>query len=144
MNPSLQQLAATLLWSENDNSTPQGGEPFDSNYGVSDIDKASLDQLHKKFQAFVDKAEAEITKLKGSDWSSIDDFYTGSGTGGFYLEHDYIMTVNDHGCGFWEEEDWEPEVGKILTDLARQEQQIHCFTDNLDDPANSKVYIECC
>ena len=138
MNPSLQQLALTLLWSENDNSTPQGGEPFDSNYDVYDIDKASLDQLHKKFQAFVDKAEVEITQLKGSDWSSIDDFYIGSGTGGFYLEHDYIMTVNGHGCGFWEEYDWEPEVGKILTKLAKQDPEIHCFV------AEDSVHIEFC
>lgn len=136
MNPSLQQLAATLLWSENDNSTPEGGEPFDANYGVCDIDKDSLDRLHQKFQAFVDRAEARITKLKGSDWSSVDDFYTGSGAGGFYLEHDYIMTVNGHGCGFWEKDDWEPEVGKILTDLARQEKEIHCFNQD------GKVYIE--
>lgn len=136
MNPSLQQLAITLLWSENDDSTPQGGEPFDESYSVDDIDSESLGKLHQNFQAFVTKAEAEITRSKGSDWSSIDDFYTGSGTGGFYLEHDYIMTVNGHGCGFWEKYDWEPEVGKILTDLARQEKEIHCFDQD------GKVYIE--
>lgn len=136
MNPSLQQLAVTLLWSESDGSTPQGGEPFDRNYSVCDIDKTSLDKLHQKFQAFVNKAEDKITKLKGSDWSSIDDFYTGSGTGGFYLEHDYILTVNRHGCGFWEESDWEPEVGRILTDLAHQEQEINCYAQD------GKVYVE--
>lgn len=126
MNPSLQQLAATLLRSETDNSDPSGGKPLDANFAVSDFDKESLSKLHQRFQAFVSKAEAEITKIKGSDWSSIDDFYTGSGFGGFYLEHDYIMTVNGHGCGFWEKHDWEPEVGKILTDLARQEKELHC------------------
>jgi hypothetical protein len=144
MNPSLLQLAATLLWSETDNSTPEGGEPFDKNYDVYDIEEASLNELHRRFQAFVDKAEAEITKLKGSDWSSIDDFYTGSGTGGFYLEADYIMTVNGHGCGYWEESDWEPEVGRILTDLARQEKEIHCFTDHVDHGQDGRVYIEFC
>jgi hypothetical protein len=144
MNPSLLQLAATLLWSENDNSTPEGGEPFDKNYDVYDIEEASLNELHRRFQAFVDKAEAEITKLKGSDWSSIDDFYTGSGTGGFYLEADYIMTVNGHGCGYWEKFDWEPEVGRILTDLARQEKEIHCFTDHVDHGQDGRVYIEFC
>jgi hypothetical protein len=144
MNPSLQQLAVTLLWSETDNSTPEGGEPFDRNYAVEDIDKDSLDKLHQRFQAFVSKAEAEITKLKGSDWSSVDDFYTGSGTGGFHLEHDYIMTVNGHGCGYWERSDWEPEVGKILTDLARQEKEIHCFTNHIDHGQDGKVYIEFC
>jgi hypothetical protein len=141
MNPSLQQLAVTLLWSESDESTPQGGEPFDKNYSVHDIDSESLGKLHQSFQAFVTKAEAEITKIKGSDWSSIDDFYTGSASGGFYLEHDYILTVNGHGCGFWEKSDWEPEVGKILTDLARQEKEIHCFTDHVDHGRDGRVYI---
>ena len=144
MNPSLLQLAATLLWSENDNSTHEGGEPFDKNYDVCDIEEASLNELHRRFQAFVDKAEAEITKLKGSDWGSIDDFYTGSGTGGFYLEQDYIMTVNGHGCGFWEESDWEPKVGRILTDLASQDKEIHCFTDHVDHGQDGRVYIEFC
>lgn len=144
MNPSLQQLAATLLWSETDNSTPEGGEPFDANYDVYDIEGASLNELHQKFEAFFSKAEAEIRKLKGSDWSFIEDFYTGSGTGGFNLEHDYIMTVNGHGCGYWEKSYWEPEVGKILTDLARQEKKIHCFTDHVDHGRDGKVYIEFC
>jgi hypothetical protein len=142
MNPSLRQLAITLLWSENDNSTPAGGEPFDANYTVDDIDSESLSKLHQQFQAFVSKAEAKITELKGSSWASIDEFYTGSGTGGFYLEHDYILTVNGHGCGFWEKEDWEPEVGQVLTNLAEQEKGIHCFTDHVDHGQDGKVYIE--
>jgi hypothetical protein len=40
MNPSLEQLAITLLWSENDNADETGGEPLDANYSVSDIDDA--------------------------------------------------------------------------------------------------------
>lgn len=138
MNPSLQQLAATLLWSETDDDDT----PLDHEYDTSDFEPSSLDKLHLKFQTFLSKAEAEVTKLKGSDWASIDDFYTGSATGGFYLEHDYILTVNRHGCGFWEKSDWDPEVGKILTDLAHQEKGIHCFTDHVDHGRNGKVYIE--
>jgi hypothetical protein len=141
MNPSLQQLADTLLWSSSDIDTPDDDTSLDQ-YSVHDIDTESLNKLHQNFQAFVTKAEAEITKIKGSDWSSIDDFYTGSASGGFYLEHDYILTVNGHGCGFWEKSDWEPEVGKILTDLARQEKEIHCFTDHIDHGRNGKVYVE--
>ena len=136
MNPSLQQLAATLLGSETDDSDPSGGKPLDANFTVSDFDKESLSKLYQRFQAFVSKAEAEITKIKGSDWSSIDDFHTGSGFGGFHLEHDYIMTVNGHGCGFREKHDWEPEVGKILTKLAKADSEIHCFIDE------NSVYIE--
>lgn len=129
MNPSLQQLAETLLRSETDNSTPSGGYPLDKNFSVLDFDKKSLSELHQKFEVFVDKAEAEITKLKGSDWSSIEDFYTGPHCNGHCLEHDFIATVNEYGCGFWEDNDWEPEVGEILTRLAKQELPIHCFVE---------------
>lgn len=141
MNPSLQQLAETLLWSSSDMDTPDDDTSLDK-YSVHDIDAESLNKLHQNFQAFVNKAEAEITKLKGSDWSSIDEFYTGSGRSNFQLEFDYIMTVNRHGVGYWEKDDWEPEVGKILTDLAHQEKEIHCFTDHADHGRNGKVYLE--
>lgn len=138
MNPSLQQLADTLLWSSSDMNAPDDDTSLDE-YSVHDIDTESLNKLHQNFQAFVDKAEAEITRIKGSDWSSIDDFYTGSASGGFQLERDYILTVNNHGCGFWEKDDWEPEVGRILTDLAHQEKEVHCFTDH---GQNGKVYLQ--
>lgn len=128
MNPSLQQLATTLLWSERDRDGD--GEPLDSRFSPEDIDSSSLSELHKRFQKFLSEAEAEISKAKGDSWSSIEDFYTGSGRSGYQLEHDYIMTVNGHGCGFWEKSDWLPEVGKILTELARSEKEIHCFVES--------------
>ena len=137
MNPSLQQLAATILWSEFDNSTPSGGEPLDKNYGIQDFDPESLATLSQKFEAFVSKAETAITEATGlADWTSIDEFYTGPSSSDYQTEHDYIMTVNGHGCGFWETHDWEPEVGKILTKLAKADSEIHCFIDE------DSIYIE--
>lgn len=138
MNPSLQHLAATILWSENDNSTPCGGEPLDKNFGIQDFDPESLSALSRQFQAFISKAEAAITEATGSDWTFIDEFYTGPSSSEFQTEHDYIMTVNGHGCGFWEESDWEPGVGKILTKLAKQDPEIHAYTED------GKVYLEFC
>jgi len=125
MNPSVKQLAETLLFSECDRDGDD--EPLDSRFRPEDIDGGSLSELHKRFQKFLSEAEAEITKLKGDSWSSIEEFYTGSDRSGYQLEHDYIMTVNGHGCGFWETSDWLPEVGDILTRLAREEKQIGCF-----------------
>lgn len=126
MNPSLQQLAETLLFAESD-CFGCSNRPLSKDFDVCDIDKESLSRLHQRFQIFVSKAEAEVTRIKGSNWLSIDDFYTGCASDGFYLEHDYIMTVNGHGCGFWEKDDWEPEIGEALTMLARQEKEINCF-----------------
>lgn len=125
MNPSVKQLAETLLWSEYDRDGDD--EPLDSKFSPEDIDSKSLSELHQRFQKFLSEAEAKITKLKGDGWSSVEDFYTGSAKSGYQLEHDYIMTVNGHGCGFWETSDWLPEVGDILTKLAKEEKQISCW-----------------
>jgi hypothetical protein len=40
-----QQYIVTALWSTNDESTPEGGEPFDANYGGGDIDPESLARM---------------------------------------------------------------------------------------------------
>jgi hypothetical protein len=127
MNPSLEQLAITLLWSENDNADESGGEPLDANYSVTDIDEASLQKLHKRFQSFVERAEQLLTAKFGGDWSSIDDFYIGASNGSYQTEHDYILTVNGHGVGFWEKHDWQEAAGEILTALAQKETEIHAY-----------------
>ena len=125
MNPSLGQLAITLLWSENDNADESGGEPLDANYSVTDIDEASLQELHKRFQSFVEQAEQLLTAKFGGDWSSIDDFYIGASNGSYQTEYDYILTVNGHGVGFWETFNWKKEAGEILTNLAQRHGEIH-------------------
>ena len=137
MNPSLEHLVTTLLWSETDNADENGGKPLDWNYRIDDVDAASLLELDKRFQAFVGKAEEMLTAKLGDDWSSIDDFYTGSSNSEYQTEHDYIMTVNGHGCGFWEKYDWQETAGEILTELATKQSEIHAFVGD-----DGKVYLE--
>lgn len=139
MNSSLEHLVTTLLWSETDNSDEAGGEPLDKNYCIDDVDAASLLELNKRFQAFVDKAEEILTARLGDNWSSIDDFYIGSANSAFQTEHDYIMTVNGHGCGFWEKGDWEQPVGDILAGLAKQQTEIHAEAGE-----DGKIYFLFC
>jgi hypothetical protein len=135
MNPSTQALATTLLRSENDNSDESGGEPLDANYGVDDIDEQSLIKLQKCFDAFVEQATQQINAAIGEHWESIEDFYTGSGSD-YQVEHDFIMTVNGHGCGFWEKSDWQSPVGDILTALAHKQAEIHAVVGD-----DGKIYI---
>jgi hypothetical protein len=139
MNPSLRQLAVTLLWSENDNADESGGKPLDANYTPEDIDADSLQELSRRFQSFVEEAEKLITEKVGDNWSSIDDFYTGSANSEYQTEHDFILTANGHGCGFWEEGDWPKEVGEILTKLARKHSEIHADVGN-----DGKIYLNFC
>ncbi len=78
------------LWSSNDESTPQGGEPFDSNYSVDDFAPEALKQAAKdcaKFQAEndADIVAAELTSERAG--------------------HCFWLNRNGHGSGFWDEYD---------------------------------------
>lgn len=136
MNPSLQQLADTLLWSETDNSDERGGEPLDKNYSILDFDQESLDKLYQKFSSFTEEAERLLTEDHGDDWSSIDDFYIGRCNKDYMTEHHYIMTANGHGVGFWDESDWSPEAGSVLTKLAEKDGEIDVIVGD-----DKKLYI---
>ena len=131
---SLRALVASLLWSENDDSD----EPLDSNYDIDDIDSDSLRKLEARYQAFAEKAEQQLVAKFGDDYSSIEDFYIGSGNSDHQTEHDYIMTINGHGCGFWEKHDWQDGAREILETLASKESEIHA---EVGDDGNIRL---CC
>jgi hypothetical protein len=97
---------ATVLWSESDESTPQGGEPLDKNYDQDDFDAEGLKKQREQCQQFVDKNKEIIEKLieNGHEMSTI--------------MHDFWLTRNGHGAGFWDGDYPEP-VGEVLTDSAR-------------------------
>jgi len=91
----------TALWSTNDNSDEMGGEPLEKNYNIHNISKDTLDKMindSKKFQ-----------KLAG------DNLNIGSLS---QAGHDFWLTRNGHGAGFWDG-DWpEPEATE-LTKLSK-------------------------
>lgn len=133
---SLQALATSLLWSENDYSDETGGQSLDINYDIDDIDSASLRKLESQFESFATKVEQQLQAKFGDDYSSIEDFYIGSGSSDFQTEHDYIMTVNGHGCGYWEKHDWQDGAREILVKLAEQESEIHAEVGD-----DGKIYL---
>ncbi len=92
----------TALWSTNDNSTEQGGEPLDENYDTDDIDQATMDQAEKDCAEFVEKAGA---LLDGLDLGQVG--------------HDFWLTRNGHGAGFWDG-DYEKSIGDALTKLSEE------------------------
>lgn len=116
MNPSLSALLGTILFTglEDDDT------PLDENYDTCDFDEESKATLSRRFAVFVNKAEDKIREVRGDNWCSIEEFYVGSGQSPYQLEHDFVMTCQGHGCGYWETGDWEVEIGKILTNLAKE------------------------
>lgn len=97
------------LWSTNDESTPSGGEPLDDNYGPSDIDAKTLASMKRDCEQFYNENE--------SIWSGA---HLGRGDDDEQAGHDFWLTRNGHGAGFWEDSDWEEEAGKKLTAAAKK------------------------
>ena len=92
------------LWSTTDDSDPNtGGEPLDKNYGMSDIDSSSLAKMRADCQRFFDE-----------NYDLISNDILGAG-------HDFWLTRNGHGAGFWDG-DW--EHGDELT------QKAHAFGES--------------
>lgn len=84
------------LWSSMDNADDQGGEPLDANYGLSDIAPETMAKIVEDCQAFQRDNAADI----GSDFDQAG--------------HDFWLTRNHHGAGFWDG-DWPKEIGERLT-----------------------------
>lgn len=131
MNPTLAALAETILFSECDDN----GVPLDANYFFQDFKEESLKKLYGEYQQFLSVVEQKITEKIGEGWDCIDDFYDLAQPALNQTEHDYILTRNHHGAGFWDG-DWSSEVSQILTDAAQSQPE---FTTTID---NGRIYLE--
>lgn len=74
-----------LLFASTDESTPQGGEPLDSNYDVSDFMPDELAKIIRDCKRFQDENAADLVE------------YPTARAG-----HDFFLTRCGHGAGFWE------------------------------------------
>ena len=104
----LTQYVATALWSSLDGSDESGGEPLDSNYGPDDVDSETLEKMRKDCAAFAQANEAQIEQWGGKDcaWEQAG--------------HDFWLTRNGHGAGFWDRGagEW-PNDGAELTTASK-------------------------
>ena len=91
----------TALWSSTDNSDETGGEPLDKNYDINDIDPESLKKMEQDCKAFQEKA---------GDLISGQEDQAG---------HDFWLTRNGHGAGFWDG-DWPEPAATKLTNLSKE------------------------
>jgi hypothetical protein len=106
-DPFLRQYFETALWSSSDESTPSGGEPMDANYDLEDFD-------HETLVKMVD--DASKWRTNPDVWEALD------GLEGFdesQVGHDFWLTRNGHGAGFWDG-DW-PEPEASILDISSKE-----------------------
>jgi hypothetical protein len=101
MDDFTRQYLITALWSSTDESTPEGGDPMDDNYGLEDLAPET-----------VAAAVADCDRFREAAGDLLDE--NPDATMG---AHDFWLTRNGHGAGFWDG-DW-PEHGDALTALCK-------------------------
>lgn len=114
-NIFFQSYLETALWASSDINS-KNNEPLDKNYCVYDFDDVCLEKLRNDCKEFYsDNYELIKSNLR-------------------LAGHDFFLTSNGHGAGFWDG-DWEEEIGKKLTEESHKynevnfwvsEGKIHC------------------
>lgn len=97
------------LWSEMDQSEPNGGYPLDRNYSAADITADSLKEMRTELDEF-------CKLLPAGTCTQLEDEQVG---------HDFWLTRNRHGTGFWDR--GLGELGRELTDLAHPYGEAHLY-----------------
>lgn len=90
---AVQAHAETALWASLDDQ----GEPLDDNYDTSDFSHEAWDSMAEDVEDFV-----------RAQWELVQDF-SGGGVG-----HDFFLTRNRHGVGFWDGR-YPEDIGAALT-----------------------------
>ncbi len=75
------------LWSSTDNADDSGGEPLDKNYDASDLSEETLGAFKRDCEAFLEANGDDL------DESTLAPEQAG---------HDFWLTRNGHGAGFWD------------------------------------------
>lgn len=114
-----QAYVECALWSTNDESDEKGGEPLDSNYSISDIDPASLAKMIDDCRHFQEENAADLATYKHPEWSAAD-------LGG----HDFFLTRNGHGAGFWDRDCLPEEARERLTAAAEKWGEVDLTVDD--------------
>jgi hypothetical protein len=97
LNLGFEQVLATMLWSSYDDD-----EPLDENYSILDIDDESKFVLWEKYKGFIND---NLELILESSLSYED------------IGHNFWLTCNGHGSGFWDRE--LGEIGDKLTEACK-------------------------
>ncbi len=92
------------LWS----STDDKDRPLDDNYGVEDLAPETLKQFEEDCKAFQES---------NAEWITTDHCLNRSYSAEERAGHDFWLTRNGHGCGFWDG-DWDDAADKAMTECS--------------------------
>lgn len=115
------------LWSSTDNTNEQGGDPLDDNYDISDLALETMQQAVEDCKAFQADNASDLEEAYGLYQHSAE--WTHESQAG----HDFWLTRNGHGVGFWDRDIG--EVGDRLSEASRK-----CGEVNLSVGDDGKIY----
>ena len=94
------------LWSSTDEADPEtGGEPMDDNYGPEDIAPEALERIRADCAKFYTNYTAYLDKFGSPGYM---------GNAG----HDFWLTRNGHGAGFWDG-NWPEPIATFLSNASK-------------------------
>ena len=99
MDPFTTAYIEAALWSSTDESDDSGGHPLDDNYGIENLSPETLASILN-----------DCTAFQRDHANDIGDELERAG-------HDFWLTRNGHGAGFWDG-DWPDDVGQRLTEAS--------------------------
>ena len=101
------------LFSTNDESTPQGGEPLDKNYSFLDFSEETLKKMVADCAMFRRKFSDE--QIESAHLQAPGEYNAIQRAG-----HDFWMTREGHGVGFWETDRWGGPVAQEMDEFCKQ------------------------
>jgi len=102
------QYIESALWSSMDESTPDGGEPMDKNYDIGDLSPEAVQKVKQDCQKF--RATANFPEEYDETTAA----------------HDFWLTRNRHGAGFWDG-DWPEPYATELTELSESFGEVNLY-----------------
>jgi hypothetical protein len=124
----LRAYLITALWS----STGDDGEPLDDHYTYADLHELSLERCKRDCENFLHAASGIISAaIETSEVVCGPDFNEWE-----RAAHDFWLTRNGHGAGFWDG-DWPEPFASQLTDIAKTFREV-----NLVEGCDGELYCE--
>lgn len=120
----MQAYLEAALWSSTISENTEDGEPserdgdsFDRHFSTSDFDSGALETLEAHCLSFWSRIACFVPHETGRP--------NGRETGPSQAGHDFWLTQNGHGAGFWDG-DW-PVYGEMFTKVAKCYPQVNLF-----------------
>lgn len=111
------------LWASTDYSDESGGEPLDKNYDESDIAPSAIKEMRKEAADFFQ-----------ANFGDLEKYVEESGLDFSYAGHDFWLTRNRHGAGFWDR-----GLGRLGDKLTKE---AHAYgTSNLYVGDDGRIYV---